>query len=98
MAVVGGFTAAVQVARGVVRGASKLIEGEPGATLTEVAGGLAAPLRSAFHQVCKLGEDVCHAAGGMVGNGEPATPSWLPGRQHISSAGRVAPTVDGVRG
>jgi hypothetical protein len=99
VAVVGGFTAAMQVARGVVRGASKLIEGEPRAALTEVAGGLAAPLRSAFHQVCKLGEDVCHAASGLTDEedaGTPAARTQFP----LPSWGRpTAPaTVDGVAG
>ena len=67
---VGGFTAGVQVARGVVRGAGKLIDGEPGAAFAEAAGGLVAPLFSAYAQVCKLGEDVWQVAGSLAGTGK----------------------------
>jgi hypothetical protein len=62
LAVVGTFTASTQAMRGVVRGMGKLIEGQPREALGEVAGGLAAPLKTAFNQVCHLGEDVCRAA------------------------------------
>jgi len=62
LAVVGTFTASTQAMRGVVRGVGKLIEGQPREALGEVAGGLAAPLKTAFNQVCHLGEDVCKTA------------------------------------
>jgi len=62
LAVVGTFTASTQAMRGVVRGVGKLIEGQPREALGEVAGGLAAPLRTAFTQICHLGEDVCRTA------------------------------------
>src|SRR5436190_12284100 len=90
--VVGGFTAGVQIARGVVRGAGKLIEGEPRAALTEVVGGLAAPVAAAISQVCKLGEDVCHAAGALVDEEfEPTAPAQLPD----PCRRRAAASVDG---
>jgi len=47
LAVVGTFTASTQAMRGVVRGVGKLIEGQPREALGEVAGGLAAPLKTA---------------------------------------------------
>jgi hypothetical protein len=91
----GAFTAGTQVARGVVRGVGKLIEGKPRAALTEVAGGLAAPVATAVQQVCKFGEDVCHAASCLVGDGEPAAPARLPGLSRMRSA---AVGADGVAG
>jgi hypothetical protein len=91
----GAFTAGTQVARGVVRGVGKLIEGNPRAALTEVAGGLAAPVAAAIGQVCKLGEDVCRAAGRLVGDHdiERTTPARLPGLSRMRSA---AVGTDGV--
>ncbi len=43
LAAVAGAAAAVQVTRGVVRGAGRLARGEPRGALAEVGGGLAAP-------------------------------------------------------
>ena len=72
--VVGGFTAGVQMVRGVVRGAGKLIEGDPRGAVTEVAGGLVSPLVSACSQLCHLGADVCRSAAALsVGSEEE---SW----------------------
>jgi len=62
LAVVGTFTATMQAMRGVVRGAGKLIEGQPREALGEIGGGLVAPLKTAYSQACRLGEDVCRTA------------------------------------
>jgi hypothetical protein len=74
--VAGTFTAGVQVARGVVRGAGKLIAGDTRGALAEAAAGAVAPVMSVYDQVCKLGEDVCRAAGALVAqdDGQVATP------------------------
>jgi hypothetical protein len=64
--VVGGVTAAAQVVRGVVRGAGRLIEGEPRSALAEAAAGLVAPVMAAYSQLCRLGEDVGRSAGGLL--------------------------------
>jgi hypothetical protein len=64
--VAGTFTASLQVGRGVVRGAGKLIQGDTRGALAEVAAGAMAPVMSAYHQICELGEDVCRAAGALV--------------------------------
>jgi hypothetical protein len=47
--VAGTFTAGLQVARGVVRGAGKLIVGDTRGALAEVAAGAVAPVMSAYH-------------------------------------------------
>jgi hypothetical protein len=62
MMLVGAFTAGVQVVRGVVRAGGLLVAGDPRGALAQAAGGLAAPLVSAYTQLCRLGEDACHAA------------------------------------
>ena len=62
LAVVGTFTATTQAMRGVVRGVGKLIARRPREALGEVVGGLAAPLKTAYTQICHLGEDVCRTA------------------------------------
>jgi hypothetical protein len=72
--VAGTFTAGLQVARGVVRGAGKLIAGDTRGALAEVAAGAVAPVMSAYHQVCKLGEDVCRAAGALITEDQDAQP------------------------
>ena len=66
LVVAGGVTAGIQVGRGVVRGAGKLIDGEPKAALREVGAGLVAPVRSACDQVRSLGDDVWATAGQAV--------------------------------
>jgi len=68
--VVGGFTAGVQMVRGIVRGAGKLIEGDVQGALTEAAGGFVAPVVSACNQVCRLGEDVFQSAAALSGGKE----------------------------
>jgi predicted ThiF/HesA family dinucleotide-utilizing enzyme len=75
--VVGGFTAGVQVIRGVVRGAGKLIEGEPKTALIEIAGGVMAPVASAVGQVYKLGAEVCRTAG-VLADGDEDEGEELP--------------------
>jgi hypothetical protein len=79
LVVVGTFTATAQALRGVVRGAGKLIEGKPREALGEVAGGLVAPVKSAYPQACRLGEDVCRVAG--VLSLEEDEPEALPAVQ-----------------
>jgi hypothetical protein len=66
LAVLGGATAGAQVARGAVRGAGRLVRGDPRGALTEVAGGVAAPVVSAFHQFSRLGGDVCQSAAALT--------------------------------
>jgi hypothetical protein len=65
LAVVGGAAAGAQVARGAVRGAGRLVRGDPRGALTEVAGGLAAPVVSAVHQFSRLGSGVCQSAAAL---------------------------------
>jgi hypothetical protein len=95
---VGGFTAGVQVVRGVVRGAGKLIEGEPRTALAEMAGGMVAPLFSAYVQVCQLGEDVWRSVGALTESGDeerkeiPGRPAPQPGCRSFAGA---APAVNG---
>jgi len=71
LAVVGGATAGLQAARGVVRGVGKLIEGEPRQALAEVAGGLLAPVVAFVHQATRLGAEVCEVAGVLGSEGQP---------------------------
>jgi hypothetical protein len=59
LAVVGGVTAGTQVARGAVRGAGRLAQGDCRGATAEVIGGLVAPVVSAVHQLEQLGVDVC---------------------------------------
>jgi len=73
-ALVGGFTAGVQMVRGFVRGAAKLIEGDVRGALAEAAGGFLAPVTSACNQVCRLGEDVFQSAAALSGGKEEE--SW----------------------
>jgi hypothetical protein len=96
--IVGGLTASVQVVRGVVRGAGKLIEGEPKAALVEIAGGVMAPVASAVGQVCQLGEDVCRTAAAIAASGKdseafPAQPAAL---RRWQLSGPVAPEANGA--
>ena len=62
LAVAGGVSAGAQVARGAVRGAGRLARGDGRGALVEVAGGLAAPVVSAVHQLSRLGAEVCQSA------------------------------------
>jgi hypothetical protein len=94
--VVGGFTASVQVIRGVVRGAGKLIEGEPKAALVEIAGGVMAPVASAVGQVYKLGEEVCRTAGVLAEGGEDEgeeLPGQAPFAPRWKTPARTNPTT-----
>jgi hypothetical protein len=62
LAVVGGVAAGAQVARGAVRGAARLAHGDGRGALVEVAGGLAAPVFSAVHELSRLAVEVCLSA------------------------------------
>ena len=61
----GTVTAATQVARGMVRSLGKLKQGDPYGALSEIAGGVLAPVTSAIGQAMRLGEDVIVAATGL---------------------------------
>src|SRR5205823_1886821 len=69
LVVVGGATAGVQAARGVVRGVGRLAQGEPRAALAQVAGGLVAPVLSLVHQAAQLGGEVCLVAASLGDEG-----------------------------
>jgi len=97
LAVVGTFTASTQAMRGVVRGVGKLIEGQPREALGEVAGGLAAPLKTAFNQVCHLGEDICRTARVLTLE-EENEPEALPEPAVHRRPATVHPVVDAVSG
>jgi hypothetical protein len=60
--VAGGVAAGAQVARGVTRGVSRLLHGDPRGALVEVAGGLAAPALTAAGQLFCLGQEVAESA------------------------------------
>ena len=62
LAITVAVTGGLQVARGAVRGATKLIEGQPRAAVGEVVGGVVAPVASAVHQATQLAGDVFAAA------------------------------------
>ena len=71
MVIVGGATAGLQAARGVVRGVGKLVEGEPRKALAEVAGGLAAPFVSLVCHATQLVAEVFEVAGVLGDDGQP---------------------------
>jgi hypothetical protein len=90
LAVAGG----VQVARGAVRGAGRLAKGDGRGALVEVAGGLAAPVVSAAHQLSRLGSEVCQSATTLTAearhklvNGRSTEPRG-PARRRRSSAAK----------
>ena len=62
LAIAGGISGGLQVVRGAVRGATKLIEGEPRAAVGEVLGGAVARGASAVNQATQLAGDVLGAA------------------------------------
>ncbi len=79
LAVVGGVAAGAQVGRGITRGVSRLLHGDPRGALAEVAGGLAAPAVTAAHQLALLGQEVCSSAVELaVGNGKEEGPADSP--------------------
>jgi hypothetical protein len=98
LAVAGGVAAGAQVARGAVRGASRLVRGDPRGAAVEVAGGVAAPVVSAVHQLSRLGGDVCQAVASLTAEvrakarpgGAPVPPTSPPRRRRSPAA---APTV-----
>jgi len=62
LAAAGAASAGALVARGLVRGASRLARGDARGALAEAAGGLAAPVVSSVNQFSLLGADVYKAA------------------------------------
>jgi hypothetical protein len=67
----GGATAGTQVARGVVRGAKRLVRGDARGALAEVAGGLGSPLVAAMNQLSQLGSEVCRSASALTAGTKP---------------------------
>jgi hypothetical protein len=96
LAVVGTFTASMQAMRGVVRGAGKLIEGQPRTALGEVAGGFLAPVKSAYTQACRLGEDVFRTVSAL--GAEDDEPEALPAPAIRRRPAIVHPIGDAVPG
>jgi hypothetical protein len=80
LAVVGGATAATQVARGAVRGAGRLAQGDPRGAAAEVIGGLVAPVVSAVRQLEQLGVDVCVSVA-VLTSGRPDKADGPAGRE-----------------
>jgi hypothetical protein len=70
LAVTGGVSAGLQVARGVVRGVTRLIEGEPRAAVAEVVGGFVAPMASAIGQGRQLTGEIYEAVTAISAGGE----------------------------
>lgn len=62
----GGIAAGAQVAGGAVRAVAALANGQPRAALLRVAGGLAAPVRTAWQELGQLKDEIVDAvlAGG----------------------------------
>lgn len=60
--VVGGFSAGLQVTRSVVRGAGRMLAGDPRGALFEAAAGVVAPVAQVYREVGKLTFDVMVAA------------------------------------
>jgi hypothetical protein len=105
LAVAGGVSAGAQVARGAVRGAGRLAKGDTRGALAEVAGGLAAPVVSAVHQLSRLGAEVCQSATALtadaphkLGNGRPANKQGSGRRRKAVSPepGESAPVPAGA--
>jgi len=97
LAVVGTFTASTQAMRGVVRGVGKLIEGQPREALGEISGGLVAPLKTAYSQAYRLGEDVCQTARVLTLEVEDEREA-LPEPAVQRRPALVHPSVDAVSG
>ena len=72
----GGVSAGLQVARGVVRGVTRLFEGEPRAAVGEVVGGLVAPVASAIGQSRKLTGEIYDAVRAISASGEQESLDW----------------------
>lgn len=90
--VVGGMSAAAQVARGVVRGAGRLAAREPRAALVEVAGGLYAPLPTACGHLMLLGGEVRAAAQAMARTARDPSDKQPRELLATSAEARVLPT------
>ena len=97
----GGLAAGAQVAGGVVRGVGELVRGRPGAAVLEVAGGCVAPLKTACHEVSKLGHDVCQTVLGPwqrapEPEGPVAWPRQRPRRRRRQAHVRGQEALNGV--
>jgi hypothetical protein len=98
----GTLNATLQVARGLTRGAGKLIEGRPREALGEAAGGLLAPLLQAADQYARLALDAYSAAAAIAGQGA-GTDGDRAGLTGLDRCGRPpatawATSADGVCG
>ena len=100
LAATGGVAAGAQVLRGAVRGTARLVRGDPRGALVEVAGGLAAPVFSAVHQLSRLGREVCESATALTAEArQKFRPATAPSAPHVPRRrGRKSPvpTVNGV--
>jgi hypothetical protein len=86
LTVTGGLAAGLQVSRGLVRAAGRLLEGEPRAALAEALGGVVAPAQRVVGEAICLGIDAWAAAQTLTG-GEDIGP--LAAESHFHAAGRV---------
>jgi hypothetical protein len=80
LVVTGTMAASLQVSRGFVRAAGRLMEGEPRAALAEAVGGVAAPAQRVVGEVLCLGLDAWVAARAINGQGEAPVPHPGPYR------------------
>lgn len=99
----GGIAVGAQVAGGVVRGVGELVRGRPGSAVLEVAGGCVAPLKTACHEISKLGHDVYQTVLGpwqrepAAGPPEPATVKrQRPRRRRQEATKVVSESLNGV--
>jgi hypothetical protein len=72
LGMVGGFTAAVQVSRGLLKAADRLSAGEYRVAACEVANALLAPVKSAYAQCMKIVAEIRQASGDIAESQEPA--------------------------
>jgi hypothetical protein len=95
----GTLSSGLQVARGLVRGAGKLLAGEPRPAASEVVGSLAAPVASACTQARLLVGDACAVAQAISG-GDQEAPEPLPHLHRARPRSRIvpAPGPDGAPG
>jgi hypothetical protein len=86
LAVTGGLSAGMQVSRGLVRAAGRLLEGEPRAALAEAVGGVLAPAQRVVGEAICLGIEAWAAAQALTG-GEEVGP--LAAESHCRAAERA---------
>jgi hypothetical protein len=94
LTVVGGVSAGLQVARGFVRGVTRLTEAEPRAAVAEVVGGFVAPMVSAIDQSRKLTGEIYDAVRAISASGEGERLDWSLRRRFE----RAAADLHSIRG